>query len=96
MLRSSLLARFLAGVFVFCLVSIPALTGLTLAAEETECERRRSAASMVSAARRCTEACPRENTPYVYEAADDGSIVARCTNGHGQEPLRYHVWTRIP
>ena len=94
--RVALLIRLIGGLLVLAVVSVPRLNGLERQAEAAECARRRTEYGRPGFHGVGVDACPRGNVPYLYEVERDGSVAVRCPNGHGREPLRFHVWVHIP
>jgi len=96
MSRVGAILRFLFVLVVFSAVVVPLLTRAQLTAEAAECERRRALLAHPEPGQWSLRVCPRGETPYLYAVDTDSTVVIRCANGHGQQPLPFHVWVEMP
>ncbi len=91
-MRFTVFFHFLTGLIVLAAVALPSLTRLELAEQVEECDRRRARLSESFPNTWADRVCPRDNAPYLYSLSADSTVVIRCPNGHGEEPLPLHVW----
>jgi len=91
-MRFTVFFHFLTGLIVLAAVALPSLTRLELAEQEEECELRRAKASESFSDAWADRVCPRNDAPYLYSLSADSTVIIRCPNGHGEEPLPLHVW----